>query len=654
MKIVAIIQARMSSTRLPGKVLSDIAGLPMLARIISRISTTPDIHEIVIATTKAPEDDILVDWICTNYEKQKYFRGNEHDVLDRFYQCAKFNGADIVVRITADDPLKDAGIIQKAINFFYADPSLDYCSNTIKPSYPEGLDIEVFRYTALELAWKSAILPSEREHVTPYIWKNTSIFNVKNFEYERDLSEWRLTIDKPIDLIIMNKILMNFVNDPLVKFEQIIEYLDKNPTLLEINSGTIRNEGYFKSMNDEKIVSKIIDRRVYGNELNYLKEVLDSEFRSSKGSTMMRRLEETFAKRFGAKYAISFVNGTATMHAALEAWGIGPGDEVIVPPLTMSATTFAVLQANATPIFADVDLETFQISVSSIEKNITPNTRAIITVALYGLSPDMDPIMELANKHNLLVIEDNAECFLGTYKGRVVGTLGHCASFSFQSSKHLTSGEGGIVITNDLELAEKMRKVQSLGYAGVSATKGKITKKDIQDPDYSRHVTLGWNYRMPELCCAVALAQLENIDDLVGRRIKVAQLFEQASKGYEKWFIPQKVDGDYTSSFWTWVARINHPDITWHQFRDRFMELGGDGVYAAWKLTYLEPMFQEMNLLGRERFITSDNKSKYRAGLCPVAELLQGQLIQFKTNYWDLRLGEKQATILAATLKSFS
>jgi perosamine synthetase len=245
-----------------------------------------------------------------------------------------------------------------------------------------------------------------------------------------------------------------------------------------------------------------LTRRIGANELTYVQEVLRTEFRSSSGSTFMRRLEEAFAKRFNSTYAISFVNGTATM-----AMGVGPGDEVIVPPLTMSATTFAVLQANATPVFADVDPETFQIDSASIAARITPRTKAIITVALYGLSPDMDPIMALAKQHGLKVIEDNAECFLGEYKGRLVGTLGHCSSFSFQSSKHLTSGEGGIVLTEDRELAENIRKVQSLGYAGVGATKARITKKDIQDPDYSRHVTMGWNYRMPELCCAVALAQ---------------------------------------------------------------------------------------------------------------------------------------------------
>src|SRR5262249_39427243 len=153
------------------------------------------------------------------------------------------------------------------------------------------------------------------------------------------------------------------------------------------------------------------------------------------GSTMMRRLEEAFAKRFRSAYAVSHVNGTATLHCLLEAVGIQPGDEVIVPPLTMSATAFAVLQANGTPVFADVDPETFQISVDSIQQRLTPRTRAIIPVALFGLSPDMDPLMEIAERHRFFVIEDSAQCFLGEYKGRLVGTLGHASSFSFQSSK---------------------------------------------------------------------------------------------------------------------------------------------------------------------------------------------------------------------------
>lgn len=396
-----------------------------------------------------------------------------------------------------------------------------------------------------------------------------------------------------------------------------------------------------------------IDRRIFGSELKYLQDVLQTEFCSSQGAAMMQRLEESFGERFCSKYAISFVNGTATMHAALEAKGIGPGDEVIVPPLTMSATTFAVLQANATPVFADVDERTFQIDPRSIAERITPKTKAIITVALYGLSPDMDPIMALAKKHGLTVIEDNAECFLGTYKGRLVGTLGHCSSFSFQSSKHLTSGEGGMVLTDDLIYAENIRKVQSLGYAGLSATNSKITKRDIQDPGYSRHVTMGWNYRMPELCCAVALAQTENIDALVGRRIEVAKIFEEATREFHAWFTPQFTGPEYTNSYWTWVTCIRNPAVDWHEFRDRFVAAGGDGVYAAWKLAYLEPMFINMNLLGRERFISADNLIRYREGLCPVAERLQPCLLQFKTNYWDLRRAHQQAEILHKTLCTF-
>jgi len=397
-----------------------------------------------------------------------------------------------------------------------------------------------------------------------------------------------------------------------------------------------------------------LTRRIGTNELTYVEEVLQTEFRSSSGATFMRRLEEAFAKRFNSTYAISFVNGTATMHAALEAMGVGPGDEVIVPPLTMSATTFAVLQANATPVFADVDAETFQIDPASIAARITPRTKAIITVALYGLSPDMDPIMALAEQYGLKVIEDNAECFLGEYKGRLVGTLGHCSSFSFQSSKHLTSGEGGIVLTGDRELAENIRKVQSLGYAGVGATKARITKKDIQDPAYSRHVTMGWNYRMPELCCAVALAQTENIDALVQRRIDVANIFSEATREFHDWFVPQKTGPECVNSYWTWACRNEHPRVSWHTLRDAFLENGGHGVYAAWKLTYLEPMFEKLTLLGRERFISAENIANYKPGLCPVAERLQKRLMQFKTNYWDISEAHVQAEILLKTLKQFA
>ena len=211
-----------------------------------------------------------------------------------------------------------------------------------------------------------------------------------------------------------------------------------------------------------------------------------------------------------------------------------------------------------------------------------------------------------------------------------------------------------MVLTNDGALAERIRRVQSLGYAGVSASKAKITKQDIQDPEYSRHVSMGWNYRMPELCCAVALAQVENIDSLVGRRVEVAEIFSQATSDFHDWFTPQSTGKDFVNSYWTWVCQSKHPTASWNEIRDAFAANGGDGVYAAWKLTYLEPMCQQRNLLGREKYISKENLDSYKPGLCPVAESLQKRLFQFKTNYWDLSEAHRQAEILRETLKRFA
>lgn len=391
-------------------------------------------------------------------------------------------------------------------------------------------------------------------------------------------------------------------------------------------------------------------KRIGELEEKYVKEVLDTQFRSSKGSMMTKRCEETFAKSLGITYAIAFCNGTVSLHTALEAKGIGPGDEVIVPPLTMSSTTFAVLQCGAIPVFADVDENTFQISADAIENCITEKTKAIIIVALYGLCPDMDAIMKIADKHGLFVLEDDAEAYGAEYKGKKVGTLGHAASFSFQSSKHLTAGEGGMIVTDDLKLAEKVRQLGSLGYAGVDARKGKITKEDIQDPGYSRHVSMGWNYRMPELCAAVALAQIERADELVAVRKHAGEMFSQVFDSCE-WLRGMKVGPEYGCSYWTAVACIDRPDVTWNEFRDCYKRFGGHGIYAAWKLAYLEPMFEQMNLVGREKNLQG---YEYKRGLCPIAEKLQPRLLQFKTNYWDEEELMKQINVLKETIAWFN
>ena len=390
-------------------------------------------------------------------------------------------------------------------------------------------------------------------------------------------------------------------------------------------------------------------KRIGELEKKYVLDVLDSGFRSSLGSVYMTKFEKEFSKKFQSKFSISHVNGTATLHSVLEAIGVSVGDEVIVPPLTMSATSLAVLHSNATPVFVDVDEDSFVIDVTKIEEKITENTKAIITVALYGLSPDMDPIMSLANKYNLVVIEDNAQAFLSYYKGRLVGTLGHAASFSFQSSKHLSAGEGGIITTNDENLALKIRKVTGLGYKNIGAKKARISKDEIQHHSFERHDFVGWNYRMSELNCAVALAQTERVEELVDNRKKTGKIFENAVKGFE-WFAPQTIESDYESSYWAFACKLNTKHVTWDNFRKVYLANGGDKYYGAWQLTYLEPLFRDRMFLQRSQFI----KERYEQGLCPIAESIQPKLKQFKTNYVNISESIKQAEILNKTLEYFN
>ncbi len=392
-------------------------------------------------------------------------------------------------------------------------------------------------------------------------------------------------------------------------------------------------------------------QRIGEKEKNYMMEVLEGQFTSSNTYQMVTRLEKEFARRFDSSHAVGMVNGTATLHMALEAAGVGPGDEVICPPLTMSSTSIAVLQANAVPVFADVDRDTFLITAETIKEVMTDKTKAIITVSLYGLAPQMREIMQLAEQHHLIVIEDNAECYGAYQDDKLVGTYGHMASYSFQSSKHLTAGEGGIVITDDDELADKLRRYSGLGYAGINSSQGRITKDDIQSPEYERHVILGWNYRMSDLCAAVALGQVERMDELVEARICAAGYFEEAVKGCE-WLRPQVVTEGNTHSYWTYVVVLDTDRVDWHEFRNKFSELGGDGIYAAWKLAYQEPMFRNKAFLNREKLGIYDNLD-YGKTVCENAEFLQPRLLQFKTNYYSEECSKKQADILKQTIAFF-
>lgn len=382
--------------------------------------------------------------------------------------------------------------------------------------------------------------------------------------------------------------------------------------------------------------------RIDDKELAYVKESLESGFPGSSCVNFTGRLEVAFAEAFDSRYAISFANGTATLHAALAAAGVEPGDEVIVPPLTMASTSFAVLHQNAVPVFADVDPETFTIDPQSAGDKISGRTKAVIPVALYGLSADMDPLMSLAEERALAVIEDDAQCFLGKYHGRIVGSIGDMSSFSFQNSKHMTCGEGGMVVTSNPDYAEGLRRFSSLGYGLVRAEPGmsKIDKRALVRPDFKRHVSLGFNYRLSEICAAVALAQFEKLETFVHWRRETAAAFEQVVRTCD-WLRPQKTPDGYEHSYWAYTVLLDtdEEDLSWQAFYDKFVEFGGDGFYGAWSLTYLEPVFREAG---------------YEAGICPVAERIQPRLVQFKTHYGDRETINREAEAIEKTIGYFA
>ena len=250
MKALAIVQARMGSTRLPAKVLADIGGLPILQLLLYRLRAVSNIDEIVVATTTNPEDDPLVEWL--DKAGATYYRGSTIDVLGRFVEAAAGRNAEIIVRVTADDPLKDPGITSQLINILKTNPDLDYASNTIEPTWPEGLDIEVMRHEALLRAHREANLKSDREHVTTYIWNHPNLFNLYSLKWERNLSTWRWTVDNPADLQLIRRIYNRFRDNPIVDYREIITWIESHPELLEINSGIARNEGYLKSLEAER------------------------------------------------------------------------------------------------------------------------------------------------------------------------------------------------------------------------------------------------------------------------------------------------------------------------------------------------------------------------------------------------------------------
>ncbi len=253
MKTVAIIQARMASTRLPGKILIDLAGRPLLHHVVARAGQAKTLDQVIVATTDSATDDETAQY-CRQVSIP-CFRGSEDDVLDRYYQSAKRFEADVVVRLTADCPLQDPEVIDKVVRVFNTG-DYDYVSNTIDPTYPDGLDTEVFSRLALERAWQEAALKSEREHVTPYIWKHPTLFRLANVRNDIDLSKLRWTVDERQDLEFVRAVYVHLAHTPAFGMKQLLDLLDKHPELTEINAHFGRNEGYEKSLRADALAEE--------------------------------------------------------------------------------------------------------------------------------------------------------------------------------------------------------------------------------------------------------------------------------------------------------------------------------------------------------------------------------------------------------------
>jgi len=251
--VVAIIQARMGSTRLPGKVMADVAGRPLIDHVVKRAQQAQRLDLVTVATSDRLTDDIVAHF-CAERDVP-YFRGSEEDVLDRYYQAARCFSADVIVRLTADCPLLDPEVIDRVVQFFQRD-AYDYVSNNIERTYPVGLDTEIFQRSALERAWGDACLRSEREHVTPYICKYPNLFHLANVKHYSNLSKFRWTVDLPQDLEFVRRVYGYLGPNPTFGMEEILRLLRSHPELQMINDGIDPDEGYAKSLREDERVFK--------------------------------------------------------------------------------------------------------------------------------------------------------------------------------------------------------------------------------------------------------------------------------------------------------------------------------------------------------------------------------------------------------------
>jgi len=383
------------------------------------------------------------------------------------------------------------------------------------------------------------------------------------------------------------------------------------------------------------------DKWLKGNELKYLKEVLENK-KETKNNPFCDRLEEIFCKTYGSKYAVAVNSGTSALHAMLVAAGVGPGDEVITTPFTVLVDASMPIFLGAKPVFADVDYFTHNINPNSIEERITKKTKAVIAVSYHGTPYDIDAVKKICDEYGLVMIEDDAQAHLAEYKGRFVGKDADMTMFSLERTKHVSCGEGGVVITNDEGCAESVRKFSGMGFKTLKAKKGDlsaVTPLSYQHPNYKRHDCLGLNYRLPEFCAAVALAQMERVKEIVKIRRDIAKLYNDIFKNTS--FEPQRIPTDCVSSYFTYSVKSPFNIKEWEEFYKLHIKNGGDDFYAGMALSYTEPALARLGYY-------IDWKGK-----CGTAEYIQPKIMQFKTNYSNIEEASKYIIKLKESIELY-
>ena len=366
----------------------------------------------------------------------------------------------------------------------------------------------------------------------------------------------------------------------------------------------------------------------------YINQAVDNQFRTSKNRHFNNLLINEFCNKINVKYGVTVSSGTAGLHTTLLSLELKKNDEVIMPAITMSAVAYSILLSGAKPIFADIDENSLNIDPTSVEKRITKNTKAIICVSLYGLPPNYTALKKIIKnyKKKIYLIEDNAECVMGSYKKKIAGSFGDFSIFSFQSSKVLTCGEGGIIVTNDKRLWEKAKVYSNLGYYISKKTYEQI-RINLQNTNFKRHKVLGYKYSLSDLSAAVVYGQLKKINLLCKIRNDCAKEYKKKINKFS--FIKtQEYSQSYKHGYWAFSLLFNNKKY-YEFFKKQFRKNGGDFFYACWRLAYQEEFYKKL-------------KIKYKK--CEKAENIQQRLIQLKTNYSDRNDLLKQCKALEKTL----